>query len=238
MCATVAAASAPTACSSASRPTDTRRRMILFNADGSRAEMSGNGIRCFAQALASRRGDLEPQRILTDAGERLVTLFATDDPTRSRPRSRWARSSRSANRRAGASSVAIPIDRSPTSASATRTASSASTTSPPSIWSTSGRWCRTSTSRSSSPVPSRTRSRCASTNVAPASPRPAERAPAPRRSPPLSGASFRRAFRKSWCRWTAGVPQWRSTARPGRTELTGPATYVARIEIEIEIDVT
>ena len=27
-------------------------RMTLYNADGSRAEMSGNGIRCFAQALA------------------------------------------------------------------------------------------------------------------------------------------------------------------------------------------
>ena len=27
-------------------------RMMLYNADGSRAEMSGNGIRCFAQALA------------------------------------------------------------------------------------------------------------------------------------------------------------------------------------------
>jgi len=53
-------------------------RMILFNADGSRAEMSGNGIRCFAQALAARRGDLTPQRILTDAGERLVHLTATD----------------------------------------------------------------------------------------------------------------------------------------------------------------
>jgi diaminopimelate epimerase len=55
-------------------------RMELYNADGSRAEMSGNGIRCFAQALARRRGDLAPQRILTDAGERLVTLYATDDP--------------------------------------------------------------------------------------------------------------------------------------------------------------
>jgi diaminopimelate epimerase len=50
-------------------------RMVLYNADGSRAEMSGNGIRCFAQALAARRGDLEPQRILSDAGERLVTLW-------------------------------------------------------------------------------------------------------------------------------------------------------------------
>ncbi len=55
-------------------------RMTLYNADGSRAEMSGNGIRCFAQALASRRGDLLDQRILTDAGDRLVVLEATGDP--------------------------------------------------------------------------------------------------------------------------------------------------------------
>jgi diaminopimelate epimerase len=55
-------------------------RMTLYNADGSRAEMSGNGIRCFAQALADRRGDLSDQLILTDAGERLVALDVTDDP--------------------------------------------------------------------------------------------------------------------------------------------------------------
>jgi diaminopimelate epimerase len=55
-------------------------RMTLYNADGSRAEMSGNGIRCFAQAVAARRGSLEPLRILTDAGERTVTLSATSDP--------------------------------------------------------------------------------------------------------------------------------------------------------------
>ncbi len=60
-------------------------RMVLYNADGSRAEMSGNGIRCFAQALAMRRGsadrpDLDDQLILTDAGERLVRLLGTDDP--------------------------------------------------------------------------------------------------------------------------------------------------------------
>lgn len=55
-------------------------KMTLFNADGSVAEMSGNGIRCFAQAVATRRGDLGPQLILTDAGERVVTLAATDDP--------------------------------------------------------------------------------------------------------------------------------------------------------------
>jgi diaminopimelate epimerase len=55
-------------------------RMVLYNADGGRAEMSGNGIRCFAQALATRRGDVAPQRILTDAGDRLVSLEVTDDP--------------------------------------------------------------------------------------------------------------------------------------------------------------
>jgi len=55
-------------------------RMVLHNSDGTRAEMSGNGIRCFAQALARRRGDTDAQRILTDAGERLVTLCPTADP--------------------------------------------------------------------------------------------------------------------------------------------------------------
>jgi diaminopimelate epimerase len=54
-------------------------RMTLFNADGSRAEMSGNGIRCFAQALAARRGALSAQLISTDAGDRLVELATTDD---------------------------------------------------------------------------------------------------------------------------------------------------------------
>lgn len=54
-------------------------KMTLYNADGSCAEMSGNGIRCFAQAVAARRGDLGPQLILTDAGDRVVTLTGTDD---------------------------------------------------------------------------------------------------------------------------------------------------------------
>ena len=61
-------------------------RMYLYNADGSRAEMSGNGIRCFAQAVAMRRGaeegsafDLASQLIETDAGDKLVTLTAGGD---------------------------------------------------------------------------------------------------------------------------------------------------------------
>jgi diaminopimelate epimerase len=55
-------------------------RMTLYNADGSRAEMSGNGIRCFAQALAVRSGDLSDQLILTDAGDRVLSIEGTGDP--------------------------------------------------------------------------------------------------------------------------------------------------------------
>ena len=56
-----------------------------------------------------------------------------------------------------------------------------------------GARCRTSTSRSSSPAPSRTRSRCASTSAAPASPRRAARAPCAARGPPLQWGLVRRA---------------------------------------------
>jgi diaminopimelate epimerase len=54
-----------------------RHRMIVYNADGSRAEMSGNGIRCFAQAVGGEQaGTLE---ILTDAGVRHVEICPTSD---------------------------------------------------------------------------------------------------------------------------------------------------------------
>jgi diaminopimelate epimerase len=56
-------------------PADFDIGMVLYNADGSRAEMSGNGIRCLAQATAARlglaRGVL---RISTDAGARTVAI--------------------------------------------------------------------------------------------------------------------------------------------------------------------
>ena len=55
-------------------------RMVLFNADGGRAEMSGNGIRCFAHALATRRGDHSRLTINTDVGLRTVDLIPTEDP--------------------------------------------------------------------------------------------------------------------------------------------------------------
>ncbi len=55
--------------------------MLLFNADGSRAEMSGNGIRCLVQAMSIRHGgDLRPVTIHTDAGVRVVEVAATDRP--------------------------------------------------------------------------------------------------------------------------------------------------------------
>jgi diaminopimelate epimerase len=55
-------------------------RMELRNADGSRAEMSGNGIRCLAQALLLARPTLAPQLpVLTDAGLRIVTVHARVD---------------------------------------------------------------------------------------------------------------------------------------------------------------
>ncbi|WP_419926717.1 diaminopimelate epimerase [Candidatus Poriferisocius sp.] len=59
--------------------------MVLFNADGSRAEMSGNGIRCLAQAYVLQggrgraRGGLE-LRIGTDAGVRTVQVDPAHDP--------------------------------------------------------------------------------------------------------------------------------------------------------------
>ena len=55
--------------------------MVLFNADGSRAELSGNGIRCLAQAIAHHRreGDFV---IATDAGPKAVQVRrGADDRT-------------------------------------------------------------------------------------------------------------------------------------------------------------
>lgn len=52
-------------------------RMAVYNADGSRAEMSGNGIRCLAQAELLRRDEAPGPTTLcigTDAGTRAVTV--------------------------------------------------------------------------------------------------------------------------------------------------------------------
>lgn len=57
---------------------DVNARMRLFNSDGSSAEMSGNGARCFAHALF-RNDDARGERVYklhTAAGERAVTVGA------------------------------------------------------------------------------------------------------------------------------------------------------------------
>jgi diaminopimelate epimerase len=49
--------------------------MLLWNADGSRAEMSGNGIRCLGQALALHREDERAHyRVRTDGGLRRLDV--------------------------------------------------------------------------------------------------------------------------------------------------------------------
>jgi len=60
---------------------DVNARMKLYNSDGSNAEMSGNGARCFAHALF-RADDARGERVYrlhTDAGERQVTVGAQSD---------------------------------------------------------------------------------------------------------------------------------------------------------------
>ena len=55
--------------------------MVLYNADGGRAEMSGNGISCLAQAVVEA-GLVAMGLVVvsTDAGIRRVRLDPTDDP--------------------------------------------------------------------------------------------------------------------------------------------------------------
>lgn len=62
---------------------DVNARMRLYNSDGSLAEMSGNGARCFAHALFrvdDARGE-RVYRLQTDAGVREVTVGAQGDDT-------------------------------------------------------------------------------------------------------------------------------------------------------------
>ena len=56
--------------------------MELRNADGGRAEMSGNGIRCFAQAVwdAGIAPAADALRVATDAGVRVVRHIANPGP--------------------------------------------------------------------------------------------------------------------------------------------------------------
>ena len=54
--------------------------MILYNADGSVAEMSGNGIRCLAAAVRrTTKADWDELEVATDAGVRVVSLTMNGD---------------------------------------------------------------------------------------------------------------------------------------------------------------
>lgn len=63
----------------------TRWSMTLWNADGSRAEISGNGLRCLGQAIAMGSPASGPDavglEIVTDAGERALTVEPGNSPT-------------------------------------------------------------------------------------------------------------------------------------------------------------
>ena len=60
--------------------------MVLHNADGGRAEMSGNGIRCFAQAVwdAGVATTGHELRVATDAGTRIVRRISRARSTKAR----------------------------------------------------------------------------------------------------------------------------------------------------------
>jgi diaminopimelate epimerase len=56
-------------------------RMVLLNRDGSRAEISGNGLRCLGQAALLADGRSEGSlKVETDAGLRALDARPTDDP--------------------------------------------------------------------------------------------------------------------------------------------------------------
>ena len=136
--------------------------------------MSGNGIRCFAQA--ARRPARRPLGAAGDRsptpGLRTVELTPTEDPAtiarhRRHGRGRPSSPSPPAGRRIGADPDRPVAHLEPRQPAHRRRRRRRRT---PSTCSRSAPGSRTSTSRSSSPAPSPTRSRCGSTSAAPASP--------------------------------------------------------------------
>ena len=55
-----------------------RASMRLLNADGSRSEVSGNGVRCLAVLLAARHPTARDITVDTEAGEKRLQLLARD----------------------------------------------------------------------------------------------------------------------------------------------------------------
>lgn len=59
-------------------PSEPRAAMRLLNADGSRSEVSGNGVRCLAVLLAARDADAREIVVETEAGEKRLQLLSRD----------------------------------------------------------------------------------------------------------------------------------------------------------------
>lgn len=60
------------------RATEPRAAMRLLNADGSRSEVSGNGVRCLAVLLAQRHPDAREVVVETEAGDKRLSLISRD----------------------------------------------------------------------------------------------------------------------------------------------------------------
>jgi diaminopimelate epimerase len=60
------------------RTAEPRASMRLLNADGSRSEVSGNGVRCLAAILSARRPDARDVVVETEAGAKRLTLLGRD----------------------------------------------------------------------------------------------------------------------------------------------------------------
>ena len=211
-------------------------RMVLYNADGSRAEMSGNGIRCFAQALAARRGDLtradDPHRRRAAARraaptEDPHTLLATVDM------GAVARSARA--RRVGRPSAPTRTAPWPTSTSATRTRVVGVDDVAAVDLLALGRQVPQVNLEIIEPGPGAGRHHDARPRARRRHhPGLRHRCRAQRRGRPPAGASSTPASRNWWCTWTAGSAKVAlHRPEPGRVTLTGPATFVATIEVPV-----
>ena len=60
------------------RTSEPRASMRLLNADGSRSEVSGNGVRCLAVLLATRHPGASDITVETEAGEKQLQLLARE----------------------------------------------------------------------------------------------------------------------------------------------------------------
>ena len=183
--------------------------------------MSGNGIRCLAQAWSAPSRRPEPATSRSpptpasgscdfgpgDGPDTIVASVAMGDGPSHR-----------AAGRLGGDSAAIRCARSPTSASATRTPSSPSTTSTPSTSSPSARLVPDVNLEIVEPGPEPARRHaCGSTSAAPASPRRAAPVRAPRPGPRRLGTGRRRTAGEITVHMDGGDAKVRSgSPRPTR----------------------